>query len=561
MSSNSLSKVSRRSVLKLGLLVATIGSKDSLLGALPNIGALNSTASFDFSRLSAQQMKDQSATPTPSTAMSWKPLPGPQTEALNSQADELFYGGSAGGGKTDLLLGLALTQQWTSIVFRREYKQLRGVVERSRAIIGRAGRLNETAGVWRLDDGRMLELGAVEHEYDKDNFQGRPHAAKLFDELPQFTESQYRFLIGWNRTTRRDERVRVVGAGNPPTSADGEWVIERWGAWLDPQHHSPAEPGELRWYAMLDGEDVEQEDGTPFDWKGETIYPRSRTFIPARVADNPYLLATGYVSTLQGMPEPLRSQMLYGDFTVGTTDDAFQVIPTSWVRAAQARWYDGKPDDAVLNAIGADIAQGGSDCTALARRYGEWFAEVEKIPGGEIPDAGINRDHVERALAEGGYASIDVDGIGASTYHLMLPTWGSKVRAYAGSEQRGERLTDRSGEMTHYNVRAAAYWHLREMLDPSRHSMVALPPGREVLADLTAPRWTKTGDKIQIEKKKDIKARLGRSPDVGDALVMAAWTDPMAGFNEAMGQGMSYSSGSRAASKRPVRGSARGRLR
>lgn len=492
--------------------------------------------------------------------MSWSPLVGPQTEALNSPADELFYGGSAGGGKTDLLLGLALTQQWTSIIFRREYRQLRGIVERSREIIGQTGRLNETAGVWRLDSGRMLEFGAVEHEYDKEKFQGRPHAAKLFDELPQFTESQYRFLIGWNRTTRKDERVRVVGAGNPPTSADGEWVIERWGAWLDPQHRNPAEPGELRWYAVLDGEDVEQEDGRPFEWKGETIIPRSRTFIPARVADNPYLLATGYVSTLQGMPEPLRSQMLYGDFAVGTTDDAFQVIPTSWVRAAQQRWYDGRDPDARLHAVGVDIAQGGGDCTALARRYGDWVAEVEKIPGADIPDAGINRDHVERALAEGGAAIIDIDGIGASTYHLMRPTWGGKVRAYAGSEQRGEQLTDRSGEMVMFNVRAAAYWNLREKLDPSRHSMLALPPGREVLADLTAPRWKKVGDKLQIEKKADIKARLGRSPDVGDAIVMAAWDDPLADLAEAMGHGMSYTGGMSAA-KRPVRGAARGRGR
>lgn len=545
---------SKRWSLRLDLLPGRLGSRPRALAESPSIVVSNLTDSFDSSALSSETQSNQNSQPS-QTGMSWTPLPGPQTEALNSQADELFYGGSAGGGKTDLLLGIGLTQQWTSIIFRREYRQLRGIVERSREIIGQTGRLNETAGVWRLDSGRMLELGAVEHEYDKEKFQGRPHAAKLFDELPQFSESQYRFLIGWNRTTRRDERVRVVGAGNPPTSADGEWVIERWGAWLDPQHADPAEPGELRWYAVLDGEDVAQEDGAPFVWKGETIIPRSRTFIPARVDDNPYLLATGYVSTLQGMPEPLRSQMLYGDFSVGTTDDAFQVIPTSWVRAAQLRWYDGR-GDAPLTVIGCDIAQGGGDCTALARRYGDWVAEVEKIPGAEIPDAGVNRDHVERVLAEGGRAIIDVDGIGASTYHLMRPTWGSKVRAYQGSNQDIKTQTDASGELRYFNVRAMAYWQLREQLDPSRFSLLALPPGREVLADLTAPRWKKVGDKIQIEKKVDIKARLGRSPDVGDSIAMACWDDPLADLAEAMGHGMSYTGGL-PVSKRPVRGSAR----
>lgn len=40
-------------------------------------------------------------------AKQWRPLPGPQTMAYSSPADELFYGGAAGGGKTDLLLGVA----------------------------------------------------------------------------------------------------------------------------------------------------------------------------------------------------------------------------------------------------------------------------------------------------------------------------------------------------------------------------------------------------------------------------------------------------------------------
>jgi hypothetical protein len=45
------------------------------------------------------------------------------------------------------------------------------------------------------------------------------------------------------------------------------------------------------------------------------------------VTDNPYLLTTGYVATLQALPEPRRSQLLYGDFAVGTTADPWQVIP------------------------------------------------------------------------------------------------------------------------------------------------------------------------------------------------------------------------------------------
>src|SRR5690349_13379609 len=73
------------------------------------------------------------------TGAMWAPLPGPQTLAYHSPADELFYGGAGGGGKTDLILGLALTAHTSSIIFRREFSQFRGpegIIERSREIIG-----------------------------------------------------------------------------------------------------------------------------------------------------------------------------------------------------------------------------------------------------------------------------------------------------------------------------------------------------------------------------------------------------------------------------------------
>src|SRR5690606_28848424 len=126
----------------------------------------------------------------------------------------------------------------------------------------------------------------------------------------------------WARTTDPRQRVRIIATGNPPTTAEGEWVIRYWRAWLDAQHPYPAQPGELRWYARVDNEDQERESGEPFAWKGETITPKSRTFIPALLRDNPHLSHDGrYEAVLQNLPEPLRSQLLFGDFTVGVEDD------------------------------------------------------------------------------------------------------------------------------------------------------------------------------------------------------------------------------------------------
>ena len=451
----------------------------------------------------------------------WQPFSGkPQEVAYWSGADELFFGGAAGAGKSDLLIGLALTQHVNSIIFRREYPQLRAIVERSREIIGGRGKFNSVEGVWRLP-GRVIELGSVPHEWDKERFQGRPHDFLGFDELTHFTRSQYQFLIGWNRTSVPGQRCRVVATGNPPTSPEGRWVIEEWAPWLDEGFGDPAEPGELRWYAVVGGKSVWLRSGAPIAHGGETIYPRSRTFIPGRVDDNPVLAKSGYKAVLQGMPEPLRSQMLYGDFNAGTEDDAYQVIPTAWVRAAMDRWKgEGDGRERKLSSVGVDVARGGKDATVIARRYGGRFV-VEKVPGTSTPNGPAVVTLLAKSVAENPQAllCIDVIGVGASVYDLCAQKgW----RAFAVNFAEGARgAKDRSGTLEFANVRAFAYWSLRELLDPSSATPISLPPDPELLTDLTSPRWQMGPTGVRIEPKEEIKKRIGRSPDAGDAVACA----------------------------------------
>ncbi len=68
--------------------------------------------------------------------MVWVPLPGPQTEAYTSEADLLYYGGAGGGGKTDLILGLAMNEHTRSLIFRRKYNDLSAITERAIDING-----------------------------------------------------------------------------------------------------------------------------------------------------------------------------------------------------------------------------------------------------------------------------------------------------------------------------------------------------------------------------------------------------------------------------------------
>lgn len=449
--------------------------------------------------------------------MQWVPNPGPQTEAYFSQADELFYGGAAGGGKSSLLCGLAVSSHTKSIIFRREYPQLKGLVDEVARIIGTRDGYNGQDKLWRLP-GRELEFGAVQHEDDKEKYQGRAHDLKAFDEITHFTESQYRFLIGWTRTAIPGQRARVVAAGNPPFTAEGAWVIQYWAPWLDETHLNPAKPGELRWFTTINGKDVEVDGPGPFTIDGRQVKARSRTFIPSRLEDNPDLMKTGYASVIEGMPEPLRTMMREGKFSGLQRDEDFQVIPVQWVIEAQARW---KPQtDIAMTAMGLDIGEG-RDETTLAARHGGWYAEIASMSGPEAKDPAHAASLVVKHRRNRAPVVVDVGGGFGGSSLLLFRENGIDCRPFNGANTSNTKTKD--GQLQFANKRAEAWWRFREELDPSQDggSCIALPPDPKLRSDLTAPKWKLTTRGILLESKEDIRARLGRSPDRGDAVVMA----------------------------------------
>lgn len=451
----------------------------------------------------------------------WTPQSKKQWQALLSRADEIFYGGAAGGGKTDLVLGIAIECHQHSAIFRRVYPNLKEIIRRARVIIGDNAKENRADKLWTWDDGRTLEFGAVQYEDNKTDWQGRPHDLKAFDELPEFTESQYEFICGWNRSTDKNQRVRVVATGNPPMNEAGSWILRRWGAWLDDKHPNPAEPGELRYYATIDGEEIEYKTGDAFEHDGELIQPRSRTFIPALLEDNPFYAEDArYKSVLQSLPEPLRSQLLYGDFKASAELDPFQVIPTDWVRLAQDRWLEIEHPETPLSAVGIDPARGGRDNMSMAKRYDNYYAELIYWPGVAVRDGAIAADLIMNDLSNENPAimNIDVIGIGSSAFDHLKPHYPQiiPINASGKSEYR-----DRSGKYKMRNTRAEYYWRMRDALDPEFGDDVALPPGNEIVADLCSARYTPSSAGIIIEEKVDIKKRLGRSPDKGEAILLA----------------------------------------
>jgi hypothetical protein len=284
--------------------------------------------------------------------------------------------------------------------------------------------------------------------------------------------------------------------------------------WLNDEHPTPATDGELRYYAVVDGE--EQEFACTDDIPDGILY-RSRTFFHAALKDNPILGSTGYGATIDALPEPLRS-LLKGNFNAAKVVNPWQVIPSAWVRAAQVRWTPRRPN-APLRSTGLDVAWGGKDKTVLALLYDDWIAPLLKYPGISTPDgptvAALALPYTDATCG----VSLDVIGGGLSSRDSLIGM-GVKVNAINFGMAAPTEARDRSGKLRFRNVRARAYWLLREALDPIHGDNLALPPDPELVADLCAAKWSATGGGILIESKDDLRERIGRSPDCGDAVAL-----------------------------------------
>lgn len=472
------------------------------------------------------------------------PSPGPQLEACMSRADILLFGGEGGGGKTGLGVGLALINHRRSLLMRRKSTELRGLTEEAikfnRTHEGFNGSHPQKL---RTPDSRLLDFGSALYPGDELSWRGQAHDYLYIDEAGEFLGSQVRNLIGWVRSSTEGQRCRIVLGSNPPTSTDGEWMVKMFAPWLDITHANPAKQGELRWFIMDDENDIEVPAAGKYSRDGELVTDElafyaehgykpmaamSRTFIRSKLSNNPFLRDTDYGARLDMMPEPLRSAVRDGNFMIARRDDMFQVIPTEWVRAAQARWKPIPPENVPMCAIAADIAQGGDDSTTLSSRFDGWFSPLIKVPGSATPTgneiAGLvvaNRKDEATIILDmgGGYG-------GAAFMRLCDNGLEEDIVAYKGAAATTKRTVD--GKLKFSNTRIAAYWKLREALDPAQPggSTIALPPDNELTSDLTAIRFKEGLNGIAPatdSTKEALTERLGRSPDKGDAVVMCWW--------------------------------------
>lgn len=213
-----------------------------------------------------------------------------------------------------------------------------------------------------------------------------------------------------------------------------------------------------------------------------------------------------------GPQSPLFRAKVRGEFADSSEDT---VIPLSLVKASQQRWLDGVTEGEPTRA-GVDVARGGGDMTAIAVRHGRRIDRVVEVNVADtMPIVGLVQQH-----GKGVEAVVDVIGVGAGVFDRLRELGQKAVPFNAAAAAQGK---DRSGALGFVNARSQAWWGLRELLEDGE---IDLPDDDELAAELTAPRWSVTSSgKIKVESKDEIRKRLGRSTDKGDAVIQSVWTD------------------------------------
>lgn len=452
----------------------------------------------------------------------WVPQEGPQTEAYFSLADELLYGGSAGGGKTDLLVGLALNEHHNSVIFRNGLKNVADLEKRTGQIVGSMEDISTTKHIADIGDGKSVEFASLDLPGSEEDWQGRRRDLHAFDEAAQQLKSRVQFVLGWNGSAVPGTRARAIFATNPPLSAEGNWLITWFAPWIDPMFPNPAKAGELRWC-------VNDKEGDPI-WvpgpgryktkEGKVSSARSRTFIPSSLQDNRYLRDTDYRSRVEALPEPMRSALLEGNFMAAREDGANQLVPTEWVRLAQIRWQKAHKNHRMMVSLGVDVAQGGPDKTCLAPLMTDNFFDEPIVELGiNTKDGPAVASLVVKNQRNGAPIGIDMTGGWGGDAATQLRQSEVDVVGIVNSEASG--AADPDTGIFYYNLRAEMQWEMRRALNPTSGENICLPPGQKIMAEACAAKWFLKGGKILVQKKEEIKKELGSSPDIWDAIVNA----------------------------------------
>lgn len=275
----------------------------------------------------------------------WTPQIGAQLSAIEADfADEMLYGGSRGGGKSDFLVGDFLQgveeygANWKGILFRKTNSQLEEILQRCRQVYEPLGAIYlKSDRTWTFPNGATLKLRYLEREQDHQQYQGHQYTWIGWDELGQWaTDKPYKMLLACLRSPAAIPVKRVRATANPG-GAGHHWIKQRF------IEHAPL------------GYKLRRDKDTGHDI----------LYIPSRVYDNKILLKQdpGYINRLKGVgSKALVRAWLEGDWDVvtGAYFDTFSSnrhviepfkIPEHWLKFRAFDWGSAKPSCCLWLAV------------------------------------------------------------------------------------------------------------------------------------------------------------------------------------------------------------------
>lgn len=293
----------------------------------------------------------------------------------------MLFGGAAGGGKSDCLVIDQLTdvdnRNYRGLILRRTFPMLQEIIDRAfRVYPSHGGTYKASEHRWHFPSGASIQLGHLQHENNKYDYQGKEFTKISFDELTQFTETQYLYLFSRARTTDPALSASVRATTNPG-GIGHEFVKRRF-------------------------IDV----GPPYSTYIDPATGLSRAFIPAKLSDNPSLTLNdpGYVSRLLALPEVERLRLMDGVWDifegqvfselsqrVHGSDMSPEDIPSDWPRYMVFDWGYSRPWAALWFAVDDD------NTIWLYREHfgmrpvnGKYY-----VPGQSDPNAGVKQTNSE----------------------------------------------------------------------------------------------------------------------------------------------------------------------
>jgi len=220
------------------------------------------------------------------------------------------------------------------------------------------------------------------------------------------------------------------------------------------------------------------------------------------------------------------SSAVYQNRVEGNFDSSGEdsVIPLIWVERAIERWYEAGGFGSGDESFGVDPARYGADKTAIAHLVGRVCQSIDYT---SQEDTMQTAGRIAARAGRNTPIAVDVIGIGSGVFDRLRELKYAVKAVNVGESAKyanGKLITDVSGEIQFFNLRSALWWMLREALDPSSDSPLALPPDDELIGDLTAPKFSYTSaGKIRVEGKDEIRARIARSTNGADSLMLALY--------------------------------------